>query len=346
MKRKINRIQARILCVLAGARAIHSVDDLTSRVFANVALGGSNRRGAMALVSSEVRVLELLGLVQIQQEGAHHSYQLTALGLKAVSGQRLTQHRNAALKVSTVAVLGTLATSCTTLGMHQTVPAAYFPEPPGKTVHIEQVRGADGRYRFQYCYDDGCPKPTPKISAGSPLSESPTVRRLPPPSDTALVARDASSERPTTNPLVKAIQYPAPAQAAREPQKEHENYSVFFNFGKADLTPAAMKVLKQSALNSVSAEKITVTGRTDKVGPPAFNQWLAHARAESVVKTMARLGVRPTAIEVKTDISGDSVLPGDAVVADVPTGMNQRARRVDVSVDKRPPASADRRGNS
>lgn len=90
----------------------------------------------------------------------------------------------------------------------------------------------------------------------------------------------------------------APAPPAPEPPPRPQNFIVFFDFDKADLTPEARKVLDQAAQYAKANGKATidVTGYTDLSGTVAYNQRLSERRARAVAQYLEHLGIPHQAI--------------------------------------------------
>lgn len=91
----------------------------------------------------------------------------------------------------------------------------------------------------------------------------------------------------------------APPAAATAPA-EVRSYMVFFDFNKADITPASADILRTvaSAVRQGQVQRIDVTGHTDTVGSPTYNMRLSQRRAESVRAELVRLGIPGQEISV------------------------------------------------
>jgi outer membrane protein OmpA-like peptidoglycan-associated protein len=68
---------------------------------------------------------------------------------------------------------------------------------------------------------------------------------------------------------------------------------VFFDWDRADITPAGMDVLRQAAnaYKTGGSVRIQVTGYTDLSGSAGYNQRLSVRRANNVANALANLGV-------------------------------------------------------
>jgi outer membrane protein OmpA-like peptidoglycan-associated protein len=95
---------------------------------------------------------------------------------------------------------------------------------------------------------------------------------------------------------------PTEARASGQPDLSRMLFKIqeiHFNPGSADLTPGGeRKTLTASRfIADLKVRSIRVVGYADTVGPSAFNQELALARAESVANLLQRSGVPGNLIE-------------------------------------------------
>ncbi len=90
-----------------------------------------------------------------------------------------------------------------------------------------------------------------------------------------------------------------------------KSYQVFFDFNKSDLTPEAVKVVDQAAMNAgpAKATQIVVTGHTDTVGSDAYNMRLSRRRAESVAAELEAKGIPSSEIEIVAKGKKDLLVP-------------------------------------
>jgi outer membrane protein OmpA-like peptidoglycan-associated protein len=91
---------------------------------------------------------------------------------------------------------------------------------------------------------------------------------------------------------------------------------VFFDFNRSDITPDAMNTLRQiaQAAKAQPFTAITVTGHTDTVGSPGYNQALSERRAANVKSALA--GMTLPASQITTRGVGESqplVATGDGI---------------------------------
>jgi iron complex outermembrane receptor protein len=95
------------------------------------------------------------------------------------------------------------------------------------------------------------------------------------------------------------------------PASVAHSYMVFFDFNKSDLTPDAVKIVGQAALNAGPAKvtEIAVTGHTDTVGSDAYNMRLSRRRAESVAAELEKDGVPASEIAIFAKGKHDLLIP-------------------------------------
>ena len=86
---------------------------------------------------------------------------------------------------------------------------------------------------------------------------------------------------------------PAPVAAPAAPPPAPKLFLVFFDWDRAEITPAGMGVLEQAtnAYKAGGSVRIQVTGYTDLSGSAAYNQRLSVRRANNVANALAKLGV-------------------------------------------------------
>jgi outer membrane protein OmpA-like peptidoglycan-associated protein len=126
---------------------------------------------------------------------------------------------------------------------------------------------------------------------------------------------------PVPAPL-KLAEVPKPKPVVVEPQEERSTRAVHFPMSSAKLTGDAWQQLKALRPSLLEARSIVLTGHTDRVGAPAFNQRLAARRAETVRRALLDLGIpreRITRVEAKCCVED-------------PPPVNPSARRTDVEI--------------
>ena len=106
----------------------------------------------------------------------------------------------------------------------------------------------------------------------------------------SLIYRFAPPPPPTPVP----VEAPAPSPPA--PQV----FLVFFDWDRADVTPAGMEVVRlaANAYKAGGSVRLQVTGYTDLSGSPGYNLRLSERRANNVANALANLGVAPNDMAV------------------------------------------------
>jgi OmpA-OmpF porin, OOP family len=119
---------------------------------------------------------------------------------------------------------------------------------------------------------------------------------------------------------------PAPV-AVPPPARVPPVFLVFFDFDKANLTPAGAKIVQQAAAaySSSGAARINVTGYTDLVGSAAYNLQLSQRRAATVRRYLLTLGVPAAAIIEQGRGKQDPRVP---TAEGVPNAENRRVEIV------------------
>jgi OmpA-OmpF porin, OOP family len=119
----------------------------------------------------------------------------------------------------------------------------------------------------------------------------------------------------------------APPPPMPPPARVPPVFLVFFDFDKANLTPAGAKIVQQAAAaySSSGAARINVTGYTDLVGSEAYNLRLSQRRAETVRRYLLTLGVPEAAIIEQARGMQDPRVP---TAEGVPNAENRRVEIV------------------
>jgi outer membrane protein OmpA-like peptidoglycan-associated protein len=106
-----------------------------------------------------------------------------------------------------------------------------------------------------------------------------------------------------------AVKAPAPVKAEVAPVQE--NFTVFFDFDKATLTPEAKRIIAAAVerIKSDGFARIVVTGHTDTVGSAEYNQKLSVRRAMVVKAELAKLGIGATSVQAKGVGESDLMIP-------------------------------------
>jgi len=120
---------------------------------------------------------------------------------------------------------------------------------------------------------------------------------------------------------------PAPAAApAAPPAPPPQIFLVFFDWDRADITPAGMGIVRQAAnaYKAGGSVRVQVTGYTDLSGSPGYNQRLSERRANNVAKALASLGVARSDMAVSGHGENDPRVP-------TPPGVREpQNRRVEI----------------
>lgn len=101
---------------------------------------------------------------------------------------------------------------------------------------------------------------------------------------------------------------PAAQPPVAEPSGPSRQFIVFFGFNKYNLTTAALRVIAEAviAAKETGSATVVITGHTDTVGSPDFNQKLSMRRSNAVKGEMSRQGV--SAASISTSGKGENEL--------------------------------------
>jgi OOP family OmpA-OmpF porin len=126
---------------------------------------------------------------------------------------------------------------------------------------------------------------------------------------------------PPTPPAPVSISAPA-----APPPSPAQVFLVFFDWDRADITPAGMGVVQQAAnaYKAGGSVRIQVTGYTDLSGSAGYNQRLSVRRADNVANALANMGVARNDMAVSGRGEGDPRVP-------TPQGVREpQNRRVEI----------------
>lgn len=191
------------------------------------------------------------------------------------------------------------------------------PTPPTPALHLAQMNF--GRLaEFGMCTPPACPAVTPKTLA--PLSHAPLPETRT--SATAPFLDEEATIVPQSSQTTTAVA-PAPLQTVANP------VSVYFRFAEASLSTEAQAILDRAIAAEPDAKRISISGRTDNVGPANANERLAAARARAVHDYLRTRHPRLTPL-LQHDAQGSCcyVSPNDTEQG---RGLN---RRVDVRISR------------
>jgi outer membrane protein OmpA-like peptidoglycan-associated protein len=99
--------------------------------------------------------------------------------------------------------------------------------------------------------------------------------------------------------------------AAPAPTAPPEVFLIFFDWDRADITPAGMDIVRQAAnaYKAGGSVRIQVTGYTDLSGSPGYNQRLSVRRANNVANALAKMGVARSDMSVSGRGENDPRVP-------------------------------------
>lgn len=136
--------------------------------------------------------------------------------------------------------------------------------------------------------------------------------------------------QPKATPVVKTSEPPAPKPrpvAKPEVVPVPQNYMVFFDFDRSDITPEAKRILASAAqdFKKGGSIRVVVTGHTDTMGTPEYNQKLSDRRAKAVKAELGKLGVDGDKISTRGAGESDLMVPTNDQVREA---QNRRAEIV------------------
>ncbi len=104
---------------------------------------------------------------------------------------------------------------------------------------------------------------------------------------------------------------PVPVAAPAAPPPTPQIFLVFFDWDRAEITPAGMGVVEQAAnaYKAGGSVRLQVTGYTDLSGSPGYNQRLSVRRANNVAKALVNLGVPRNDMAVSGSGENDPRVP-------------------------------------
>jgi len=125
---------------------------------------------------------------------------------------------------------------------------------------------------------------------------------------------------------------PAAPPPPPPPPPEH-NYTLFFDWNRADITPDGQQIVgaAAAAIKSGPPAPVQVTGYTDTSGSPAYNQKLSEERAQNVASDLVQQGIPQSALTVSGRGENDLRVP-------TPPGVREpQNRRVEIIEGGAPP---------
>jgi len=123
---------------------------------------------------------------------------------------------------------------------------------------------------------------------------------------------------------------PPPAPAAPPPPAAPENYLVFFDFDRADITPEGRAVL-QNVVDGAAGQNLTrvvATGHADTAGSARFNEGLSQRRADAVRSALGDMKLEAGSVVTEARGETEPLVPtGDGV-------REPQNRRVEITVER------------
>ena len=126
---------------------------------------------------------------------------------------------------------------------------------------------------------------------------------------------------------------PPPPPAPPPPPPEH-NFTLFFDWDKANITAEGQQIIEAAAATFKSGPPlpVQVIGHTDTSGSAAFNQKLSERRAQNVAGALVQVGVPQGAMTVTGVGQNDLKVP-------TPDGVREpQNRRVEIIEGGTPPS--------
>jgi outer membrane protein OmpA-like peptidoglycan-associated protein len=120
---------------------------------------------------------------------------------------------------------------------------------------------------------------------------------------------------PAASPLQPSVKSTARSAAAAapaaKPAPSAENYLVFFDWNRWNLTPDARRIVKTAAdgARRTGATRIEVTGHADRSGAQGYNLKLSERRAITVRAALVKGGVAPDKITTSARGETDPLVP-------------------------------------
>ncbi len=123
---------------------------------------------------------------------------------------------------------------------------------------------------------------------------------------------------------------PPPVASAFEPELAGAWYQVYFDTNKVDIDSRGQMIVKNVAyvVANSGTTRVTVIGKTDRVGPPSANMALSQRRADQVRDALITAGVPANRID--TSWTGE----GKQEVATANDAAERHNRVVDITVVK------------
>jgi outer membrane protein OmpA-like peptidoglycan-associated protein len=142
----------------------------------------------------------------------------------------------------------------------------------------------------------------------------------------------AACAQPAPPPPTAAAPPPPPP-----PPPEH-NFTVFFDWDRANITPEGQQIVEAAAATYKSEPPgpVQVIGHTDTSGSPAYNQALSVKRAQNIAGALSQAGVPQSAMTVTGVGESDLKVPTPPGVREP---QNRRTEIIEGGAPPPPPSS-------
>jgi len=117
--------------------------------------------------------------------------------------------------------------------------------------------------------------------------------------------------RPAPPPVQPAVAPVPPAPPAAPAPAPVRNYTVYFDFDRAELAPSAVPIVDQAAASARSgqATRLQLIGHADRSGRDQYNQRLSERRAQTVRQELVRRGIAANDIAIVGRGESEPALP-------------------------------------
>jgi len=121
-------------------------------------------------------------------------------------------------------------------------------------------------------------------------------------------ARPAPPAQPAAAPIPPPV---APAPAAPPVRAPVRNYTVYFDFDRAELASSAVPIVDQAAASARGgqATRLELIGHADRSGRDQYNQRLSERRAETVRQELVRRGIPANDIAIRGRGESEPAIP-------------------------------------
>jgi len=144
--------------------------------------------------------------------------------------------------------------------------------------------------------------------------------------DSFMTAMDAVEAAATKVVVAEPPPPPPPAPVETFP----ENFIVFFDFDRSEITPEGMTVIRsaEAAATGTPFKRIRATGHTDRSGSDRYNQALSQRRADAVKAALSDAGIQSGDIEIIARGESEPLVETDDGVREA------QNRRVEILIER------------